>query len=69
MIQREVHEEVIPREEITSMVVQPARDVSAPAMDKGKGVIDVGVNQGDTVQEDATRGKDITSMPSKGKSS
>ena len=45
----EVHEEVIPREEITSMVVESARDVTPPSLDKGKGVVDVGVNQGDAV--------------------
>ena len=40
---REVHEEVTMREKISNLVVEPVRDVAPLAVDKGKGVVDVGV--------------------------
>ena len=67
VIPREVHEELVVREEIPGLVIEPARDVTPPTVDKGKGVVDVGVHQGDVVQEDETREKDITPVPSKEK--
>ena len=43
VIPKEVHEELTMREEIPNLVVELARDIAPPAVDKGKGVVDVGV--------------------------